>query len=64
MDSYQSLTRTASSLSFTFSSAAAMSAGMRVLQKPVMRLKPPYVVMGMMPAAAVAAGFRDKKKLN
>ena len=26
-----------------------MSGGMRVLQKPVMRLKPPYALSGMMP---------------
>ena len=40
---------TASSLSLMGSSASVSSCGTYVLQKPVMRLKPLYVWMGMMP---------------
>ena len=43
-------TLTASSLSLMASSSAAMASGTAVLQKPVIRLNPPYVMMGMMPA--------------
>ena len=43
---------TASSLSLTLSRVSRMSWGTYVLQKPVMRLKPPYVMMGMMPACS------------
>ena len=35
-----------------------MSWGMAVLQKDVMRLKPPYVMMGMMPAHMYAVKMR------
>ena len=51
-------TLTASSLSLMLSRVSEISAGMAVLQKEVILLKPPYVMMGMIPAGSHASPVR------
>ena len=57
----RSRTLTASSLSLMLSRVSEMSAGMAVLQKEVILLKPPYVMMGMMPACSHAGPGQNER---